>query len=467
MSSSDCGKKLMIGTGIYAVGTFGTKILMFLMAPLYTYYLIPSEMGTYDVLLSTIGLLIPIISLQISDAVYRWIIRENVDCTVYLRVTYQFLILSSLLVTAGILLVDHFIIKIPYLPYFLGALFSSMFFQISQKMMRGLKRQWLFAISGIVYTCIFLFLNVFQLCILHRGIESLLMSYIVASLVGLVIIIVLEKRIRVNIIRRLDSKVLKELLRFSVPLIPNYLSWWIIDSSDRYIVLWALGISANGVLAIAHKFPTALNSVFGLFLNSWQDMAISSEKDEKNFFTSVFQKLYRLSFMLLWVLIPVTKIFVWLVMGKDYKIACDYIPFYYLGAAFQAFCSFYGVGYLRSKKTKGAFSSSIYGAIINAAINIGTIKLIGLHAAAISTFISFLVMWIIREKQNRSELGIAINRKEFWLLLAMDLLICVFSILGSIWINLIFLILGTILFLIINRKNFKTMLNMIKKRSYK
>lgn len=467
MSSSDCGKKLMIGTGIYAVGTFGTKILMFLMAPLYTYYLIPSEMGTYDVLLSTIGLLIPIISLQISDAVYRWIIRENVDCTVYLRVTYQFLILSSLFVTAGILLVDHFIIKIPYLPYFLGSLFSSMFFQISQKILRGLKRQWLFAISGIVYTCIFLFLNVFQLCILHRGIESLLMSYIVASLVGLVIIIVLEKRIRSNIIRRFDSKVLKELLRFSVPLIPNYLSWWIIDSSDRYIVLWALGVSANGVLAIAHKFPTALNSVFGLFLNSWQDMAISSEKDEKNFFTSVFQKLYRLSFMLLWVLIPVTKIFVWLVMGKDYKIACDYIPFYYLGAVFQAFCSFYGVGYLRSKKTKGAFSSSIYGAIINAAINIGTIKLIGLHAAAISTFISFLVMWIIREKQNRSELGIAINRKEFWLLLAMDLLICVFSILGSIWINLIFLILGTILFLIINRKNFKTMLNMIKKRSYK
>ena len=84
MSSSGFGKKLMKGTGIYAVGTFGTKILMFLMAPLYTYYLSPSEMGTYDVLLTTIGWIMPIISLQISDAVYRWIIRENVDCSVYL-----------------------------------------------------------------------------------------------------------------------------------------------------------------------------------------------------------------------------------------------------------------------------------------------------------------------------------------------------------------------------------------------
>ena len=463
MSSSNSGKKLMTGTGIYAVGTFGTKILMFLLAPLYTYYLIPSEMGTYDVLLTTIGLLIPIISLQISDAVYRWIIRENVDCAIYLRVTYQFLILSSLLAASVILLINHFIIRIPYLLYFMGALFSSMFFQIGQKISRGLKRQWLFAISGIIYTCIFLFLNVFQLCVLHRGIESLLMSYIVANLVCFFTIIVLEKRIRVNVISRFDFGIFRELLTFSVPLIPNYLSWWIVDSSDRYIVLWVLGVSANGVLAIAHKFPTVLQSIFGLFLNSWQDMAIAGETDEKDFFTSVFQKMYRLSFMLLWVLIPATKIFVWLVMGKGYKIACNYIPFYYLGAVFQAFCSFYGVGYLRSKNTKGAFSSSIYGAITNAAINIGTIKLIGLHAAAVSTFVSFFAMWIIREKQNRSELGIAINWREFWLLLAIDLLICIFTILGNIWINLIFMILGTMSFSIINRKDFITILNMIKK----
>lgn len=467
MNSSDSGKKLIIGTGIYAVGTFGTKILMFLIAPLYTYYLIPSEMGIYDVLMSTIGLLIPIISLQISDAVYRWIIRESVESVKYLRVTYQFLIISSLFTVVVILLVNCFIISIPYLLYFIASLFSSMFFQISQKMLRGLKRQWLFAVSGIIYTCIFLFLNIFQLCVLHRGIESLLISYIVANLVGFVTIIVLEKRVCVNIISRFDFKALRDLLRFSVPLIPNYLSWWIVDSSDRYIVLWILGTSSNGILAIAHKFPTVLQAIFGLFLNSWQDMAISSENDEKIFFTSVFQRLYRLSFMLLWILIPATKIFVCLVMGKGYKIASDYIPFYYLGAVFQAFCSFYGVGYLRSKNTKRAFSSSIYGAIINAAINIGTIKRMGLYAVVISTFISFLAMWVIREKQNRSELGISIAWKEFLLLLVIDFLICIFSILGNIRLNVFFAIFGIISFLFINRKDLIIIINMLKERPNK
>lgn len=85
----------------------------------------------------------------------------------------------------------------------------------------------------------------------------------------------------------------------------------------------------------------------------------------------------------------------------------------------------------------------------------------------VSTFVSFFAMWIIREKQNRSELGIVINWREFWLLLAIDLLICIFTILGNIWINLIFMILGTMSFSIINRKDFITILNMIKKSKEK
>ncbi|MCR4885537.1 MAG: oligosaccharide flippase family protein [Clostridiales bacterium] len=464
MSETKSGKKLLVGTGIYAVGTFGTKILMFLIAPLYTYYLATSEMGTYDVLISTIGLLIPIISMQISDAVYRWIIRENVDSEAYLRVTYQFLLVSSLLCSGIILAVHFLIVTIPYIWYFLGALLSSLFFQISQKILRGLKRQWIFAISGIIYTCVFLGLNIVQLCVLHRGVESLLMSYITANIVGLAAIVAAEKRIRVNIFRKAEPGLLKELLGFSIPLIPNYLSWWIVDSSDRYIVLWFLGVSANGVLAIAHKFPTILQSVFGLFLNSWQDLAIASEQYEKAFFTNVFRRLYRLAFMLLWVLIPATKLFVWLVMGQDYKIACDYIPFYYLGAVFQAFCSFYGVGYLRSKNTKGSFSSSIWGALINASVNIGLIRIIGLQAAAVSTFFSFLGMWLIREKQNREELGITIRWPEFLLFLAVGIAVCLVSIFSSIRFNIALSAVGIDLFLILNYKDMEIIAAKLKNR---
>lgn len=462
MSDSSSNRKLAVGTGIYAVGTFGTKILMFLIMPLYTYYLDTSEMGTYDLLISIIGLLIPIISLQISDAVYRWSIQENIESILYLRAAYQFLILNSFIAFVAILVVDFFI-PIPYLMYFLAALFSAMYFQINQKILRGLKRQWLFAISGIVYTSVFLLLNVIQLCVLGMGITSLFVSYIAANMIGIITIAAFEKRICINILKKTDPQILKILLSYSIPLIPNYLSWWIVDSSDKYIVLFFLGISSNGILAIAHKFPTVLQSVFGLFLNSWQDFAIANEKADKSFFTAVFQKLYRLSFMLIWILVPLTKLFVWIVMGKDYKIACDFIPFYYLGAIFQVYSSFYGVGYLRTKNTKGAFSSSIYGAIINAVINICLIKFVGLQAAAISTFMSFFIMWLIREKQNKKELGIIIKWTEFFCFLLIDIFVCVISILGSIKLNAVLSIIGSICFCLFNWRNINIIVDTIKK----
>lgn len=457
MNKSDNGRKLIVGTGIYAVGTFGTKILMFLIVPLYTHYLSTAELGTYDVLISTISLLIPIVSMQISDAAYRWIIRENVESSIYLRITYQFLLVSSLIALVIILIVTWFI-EIPYLSYFLGGLFSAMFFNISQKILRGLKRQWLFAMSGLLYTCVFLAMNVIQLCVFHRGVESLLMSYISANLIGIVAIFVLEKRLRVDIFGYVDIKRINELLSFSLPLIPNYLSWWVVDSSARYIVLAFLGISANGILAVAVKFPTVLQSVFGIFLNSWQDLAIANEKAEKDFFSIVFRRLYRFSFILLWIVVPVTKICVWFVMGEDYKIACDYIPFYYLGAVFQIFCSFYGVSYLRTKNTNGAFYTSIYAAVISAIVNITLISFIGLYAVGIAAFLAYLVMWLIREKHNRNELGISIHWLEFWGLLFLDILLCVVSIIGSLKVNFILSFIGIVGFMFCGRNTIKNFL---------
>lgn len=462
MNETSNRKKLLVGTGIYAVGTFGTKILMFLIAPLYTYYLSTSEFGTYDVLISTIGLLIPIISLQIADAVYRFVIREDAADLSYVCITYQFLVVSSIITTVVIVFLNRFI-DIPYFLYFLGALFSALFFQISQRILRGLKRQWLFAVSGIVYTVVFLLLNIIQLCILHKGVESLFLSYIIANLFGITTVFLFEKRLLFNLFTKPDLEKLKSLLRLSIPLIPNYLSWWIIDSSDKYIVLWFLGASANGVLGITHKFPAILQSVFGLFLNSWQDLAIASDKSESEFFTSVFQKLYSFSFMLLWVLIPITKVFVMLVMESSYKIASNYIPFYYLGAVFSAFCSFYGVGYLRSKNTGGAFTSSFYAALINAIVNIGLIKTVGLHAAAVSTFVALFVMWLIRVKHNKKELEIIIERKRFISLLTIDISLCIISIIGGFTINCVLAVLGVLGFIYFSKAEIIAIVNLVKK----
>lgn len=459
------GNKLIKGTGIYAVGTFGTKILSFLIVPLYTYYIATADMGVYDIIISTVSLLTPIVTLQISDAAYKWIIStENQDKEQYIRATLQVLIINSSVAVVLILLIDYFR-PIPYCIYFCIVLILTQSLQSLQKILRALQRQWLFALSGIIYTIVLLSLNVVQLCFLNKGVESLFQSAIVANAVSLIIISVVERRFWINYIKKPDLKLIFEMYKYSCPLVPNYLNWWIMNSSDRYIILWTMGSPANGILAIAHKFPSMLHSVLQLFTNSWQDLSVAdSDINISLFYTKVFRKFSRLSLSSLWVLIPLTKVFVFFIMSSSYKTACNFVSFYYLGTIFQSFSAFYGVGYLRSGKTKKAFSTSIYGAIINAAVNICFVRFIGLQAAAISTFVGFLVMWIIREKQNREDLQIKINWVEMIILTLMSVLFSVFSIMFGTLVNLVLFSVGLVGFIVFNFKDIKTFLCIIKRK---
>ena len=466
MNNKKKSKSLLQGIGIYAIGTFGTKILSFFIVPLYTYYIATSDLGVYDVLISTIHLLTPLVTLQISDAAYRWVIRDDVtDKEKYIRTTIQVLLINCTAAVGLIYVVHVFIYKIPFCAYFSIILLLSRTMQTLQKLLRALKKQMLFAVSGLCYTIVFLTLNVIQLCIFHQGVECLFQSAVVAYLVAVLIIIVLEPRFRINIFRRVDLKLTKEMYKYSIPLVPNYLNWWVINSSDRYIVMFALGSASNGLLAVAHKFPSVLQAVLGLFTNSWQDLSVAdTDKNTGEYYSSVFRKYYRLALTSLLVIVPITKIIIILIMSKSYKDSCDYVAFYYLGTVFQSFASFYGVGYLRNKQTKKAFSTSIYGAIVNALTNILLIKLIGLQAAALSTFFGFFVMWIIRERQNRDELKIKIRWAEFLLFTLGTIAISVLSIICSLALNIILFCAGAVVFFVINRKDIFTAFHKIKRR---
>ena len=456
-------QSLAKGMLIYAIGNFGTKILSFLIVPLYTFYISTEDMGVYDLLLSTIQLLCPLVTMQIADAAYSWIIRGTKDEASCIRASMQLLWVNSV-VAAVVTCLVHCFRPIAYFWEFLLLMFSYNFLSVIQKLLRGLKNQRLFALSGIVYTAIFLVLNVVQICVLHKGVGSLLTSAFIANLLTILMIYIVEKRVRVAFFRKPDMAVITGMLAFAIPLIPNQLSWWVINSSNRYIIGLFLGLSANGIFAIAHKFPSILQLVLSLFTTSWQDLAVADTDDPGTFYGDVFRRLYVIAFTLLLPLIPATKLVIVWFMESSYHSAANYVAFLYLGTVFQAFSSFYGVGYLRGKDTKQASATSIYGALANIIVHLGLVKLIGLQAASISTFLGFVVMWLIREKQNRNELKIHIRWGEF---LGCGLPVLALSI-GCNYTNVmadcILTGVGGIAFLILNRQFLLELLGKIRKK---
>ena len=206
-------KELLLGTIIYGIGNFGTKFLSFLIVPLYTYFISPGDLGDYDLLMTTVSLMSPLLTMKISDATYRWIIRstnveEKEDS---IAATYQ-LLLRNCILCAVILLTINLFIPIWNCYYFIAILIGDRVLECIQKLLRGVKNQKLFALSGVFYTSVMVTSNLIKVCILKQGVTALLQSAIIAQILTIALILLLEKRIRVLKIRKNYSALQRQML---------------------------------------------------------------------------------------------------------------------------------------------------------------------------------------------------------------------------------------------------------------
>ncbi|RGC08981.1 hypothetical protein DXA09_22920, partial [Absiella sp. AM54-8XD] len=281
------------------------------------------------------------------------------------------------------------------------------------------KNQRLFAFSGILHSFIFLSFNFISIVILHKGVRSILLSNVFSLYTTIIVLFVIETRLR-NVNMHMHYKIQqKEMLQYSAPLVPSALSWWVMSASDRYVIRFFLGSVSNGIYSVAYKFPSILQIMFQMFNNSWTDLALSelkSDKETKKYVGSIFEELYKFSFGMSLILMPLTKLVMNIILSESYKIASVYVGFLYLGTVFQGLSSFCSVGYLMGKKTKGAAKTSIYGALTNLFVNLILIKYVGLFAAAFSTFVGFFIMWITRMYDVKDDFPIALNKFKFTIL---------------------------------------------------
>lgn len=462
-------KALFTGTIVYAIGNLGTKILTFLIVPLYTYYISTSDMGDYDLLMTSVSLLTPLISLKISDATYNWMIKHTESNEICIKATYNYLLKSCILAVIAIGIVGHFL-HIWNLGLYLAILVLEPILETTQKVLRGLKNQKLFATSGIIYTGILVLLNFITVCVMKLGVTSLLVNTVISHIISIALIFCMEKRMRclTATVNKQDLLMTqKEMLKYSMPLVPSTLSWWVMSLSDRYVIRFFLGSSFNGIYAVATKFPSVLQTLFVLFNNAWTDMALAnlqSKEENSKYVSDIFEKMYVFSFSMICCLIPLTKVVTQVILNSEYKIGSVYIGFLYLGAIFQGYSAFASVGYLQNKKTARAATSSAVGAIVNLLINLVLVRTVGMFAAALSTYAGFLVMWLVRMYDIRNDWPIEVNKLKFVLLTIIATVIATIAIWTPLYIDIITTGIFGIIFLILNREYIVLVINKIKKR---
>ena len=394
-------KKLITNTIIYSIGTLGSKVLVFLLIPIYTKYLRQDDLGYYDIIISTINLVLPFLSLEIFESCYRYLLdNKYINNKKDIITNSLFIMLRNLLIFNLIFLAlkNIGIINFRYNLEIMILINVTILFNSIQQIVRGLKLNKLYSLIGVINTVITISSNIICVIILKLGIKSLLISSIVSNLVCIIVMIFKGEIFKYISINFINKEIRKRLLIYSLPLIPNTISWWIMNLSDRYIINIFLGSEANGIYAIANKLPAILMMVNSVFYLAWQESAILEidSSDNKTYYNNMFLNYFKLQFSSMFILMAITPIIFNILVDKSYIDSYNFIPFLYIGVVLYSLSSFLGVIYDAKKETHKSFITSSIGAIVNLYINFILINKIGIQSASFSTMLGFFTMFILR-----------------------------------------------------------------------
>lgn len=406
-------KTLIKNIGLFTLGSFGSKILSFLLVPLYTAVLSTSEYGTVDLISSTASLLMPILLLSVFDATLRFGMDSTYKKADVLTTSLVIEIKGSFLLLIGIIAFsilfpsqisrDYLIFLFVY--FVLGA--TSQIFNLYLK---SKNQAAIIATSGIICTFITCASNIVFLLWLKFGI----VGYMISNTCGVLFQILYQLffgKIYEDIRFKSYSNLSKPMLEYSSPLISNSISWWVNNASDRYIVTFMRGVAENGIYSVAYKIPTILSVFQGIFYNAWSISAIKEfDSDDTDGFIGTNYSVY--SFVSLIVcsglLIINQKLAAFLYKG-DYFVAWKSVPFLLFGTVFSGISQFEGSLFAAMKKTKDVAKTTIVGAGVNTLCNFIFVYYIGSTGAALATCLGYFVTWALRTKHIKECIHIKVN----------------------------------------------------------
>ncbi|MGN0492009.1 MAG: lipopolysaccharide biosynthesis protein [Acutalibacteraceae bacterium] len=398
-------KTLLSNTLLISIGTFGSKILVFFMVRFYTGYLTPSDYGTADLITQTANLLFPIISLGITDGVFRFALDNERGRRSVFTVGFVTITAGSVLFLAVIPVLNTVKEFKGYIWLIVVYTMASCYHSLCSQFIRAKGNTVLFSVQGIINTALVIGLNILFLAVMRIGVTGYVLSVVLADSLCTVFLFVKE-RLWHQFTLHPRKIAFKRMLRYSIPLIPATIFWWITSVSDRYMVNAMIGSAENGIYAVSYKIPTILTLVSSIFMQAWQFSAVTESHGDRRehvrFFTNVWRSFQAVMFLAGAVIIALAKPAIRILSTEEYYSAWQYVPLLSASMIFTAFVSFTGTVYVVTKQSGISFITAMAGAAINIALNLLLIPSpLGVQGAAIATFLSYFAVFLIRAVNSR------------------------------------------------------------------
>lgn len=414
-------KALAKNMSIIAIGTFLPKLATFITLPILTGCLTKSEYGTYDLITTLVSLLLPVTTLQIQSAAFRFLIdsRNNKgkinEIITNLMVFTTTTSLISLIILFVFLHQMDTIIRIEISLYlFLDIIMGSI-----QQIVRGIGKNVWYSTGAVLNVCANTCMIIATVHLKSWGINGVLLSMNVSLLIG-----ILYLSVKLHLLSKIDFKLvskaqIKKMLSYSWPMVPNNLSNWVLQISDRIVITFFLGVEANAVYAVANKIPHLLKMLQSTFIYAWQENASISvdDSDSDVYYTKMFDVIFCLTGGFMALILAAMPILFRILIKGDYDGAYYQMPILLLGTMFGCISSFIGGIYIAHMKTRSVGITTMFAAVCNLLIDLAFVNTIGIYAGSVSTLVSFTILTIYRMLDVRKFQKIEYNIKKIIVLL--------------------------------------------------
>lgn len=420
MEKKSLTSRLFSTTIIYFIANFSTRILSFFLLPLYTKYLSPSDYGNIDLILTFAQFITPLITLNVTNAAFRFLIDENevegrsriiASSSSVLFIGY---VILSIFSVVGYVITHNIFIILGGI-YIILSTFNSYVLQCY----RGIKKNKTYAIMGVVNSALHIFLNIVFIVGLNLHSYALILSPIISSAIVCIILVFNNSFYKYFNKNYFTKDELKQMMKFALPTVPETLIWWFLTGFSKTHLSSVHGTDVLGIYAVATKFADLLIALYSVFNMAWAEFAYAAykEKNRDNIYSVAYNSIARVMLSVVMILIPLTNLSISWLLDESYQVGKVYMPVLYIMAFINILSSYYGIGFQSAKNTKSILYSSLIAVAINVPLCILLIPEYVIWGTIIALFAANISLLITKKQMSKKFFTVKLDYKWLFLLL--------------------------------------------------
>ena len=428
---------LLGNTLVFALGGLAIKAVSLVLMPLYTTALTAGEYGTAELLNSAIEIVLPLLSAGVVEALYRFSIDDDVPKDELFA--DSLVVLGGGVVCAGAACaLGHVLWNMEHAGSFFVLFCSVCVFKATTQLARGLGHVRRFVAYGLINALAMVVSTYLLLVRAHLGVEGYLWSFTIGYLVGGLVAFLGSAEYRLLAPFRFDRALLRRMLVYSLPLVPNLLSWWLVSVSGRYVVLWGSGLAAAGLFTAASKMPSLINIVASVFQQAWQYSTAREidSPDRGAFFGSVLRGYSLATLSTAGLVIALNRPISRVMLQAEFAEGWRYVPLLMLVASFGVISIFFESFYQALKNSGVLMASTALGAGVNVVLGVALVPFMGPWGVGLAGAVAYMLVLVVRARDLRRRINLPIDRLRltYQLALLISITACM-SFDGGSWLT--------------------------------